>query len=119
MAADARERLDLYERVARRAADSIRDLLENRTKDQMVWAGMKAVYSGLIMERHDWELAETFFNSVTRRIFTTVGVDPRIEFVDTDYETPPSDSVAPIHRTYPSMPIPELVRRILVDAGLG
>src|SRR5690606_33519065 len=51
MAADARERLDLYERVARRAADSIRDLLENRTKDQMVWAGMKAVYSGLIMER--------------------------------------------------------------------
>ena len=117
MAADARERLDLYERAARRTADSIRGLLENRTQDRMVWAGMKAVYSGLIMGRHDWELAETFFNSVTRRIFTTVGVDPRIEFVDSDYEAPPSDPVTPIHRTYPAMPIPELVRRILRTPG--
>ena len=119
MAADARERLDLYERAARHTAESIRGLLEERTGDQMVWAGMKAVYSGLIVDRHDWELAETFFNSVTRRIFTTVGVDPRIEFVDSDYETPPSDSVQPIHRTYGTMPIPELVERILRDAGLG
>src|SRR5690606_41841213 len=109
MAADARERLDLYERVARRAADSIRDLLENRTKDQMVWAGMKAVYSGLIMQRHDWELAETFFNSVTRRIFSTVGVDPRIEFVDTDFDSPPTEAMAPLYRSYASMDLVDLV----------
>src|SRR5690606_24143012 len=57
MAADARERLDLYERAARHTAESIRGLLEDRTGDQMVWAGMKAVYSGLIVDRHDWELA--------------------------------------------------------------
>src|SRR5213075_992055 len=27
------------------------------------------------------ELAESFFNSLTRRIFHTIGVDPQIEFV--------------------------------------
>jgi isocitrate dehydrogenase kinase/phosphatase len=119
MAADARELLRLYEGASQRTADTVRELLGERTEDRMVWAGMKAVYSGLIMERHDWELAETFFNSVTRKIFATVGVDPRIEFVDTDFDSPPSESRSPLHRSYPSMPISELVRSVLTDAALG
>lgn len=60
---------------------------------------MKAVYSGLIANRDDWELAETFFNSVTRRIFATVGVDPQIEFVDSDFALPPTPAKSPVHRT--------------------
>src|SRR5690606_13779042 len=119
MSTDARERLDLYERAAEGAADNIRSIFAERTEDEMVWAGMKAVYSGLIMDRHDWELAETFFNSVTRKIFTTVGVDPRIEFVDTDFDTPPSESTVPLHRSYESMPIPDLIASILRDANLS
>ncbi|MFP3913645.1 MAG: bifunctional isocitrate dehydrogenase kinase/phosphatase [Actinomycetota bacterium] len=119
MAADARERLQLYETVSQKASRNVRDLLGDRSEDRMVWAGMKAVYSGLIMDRHDWELAETFFNSVTRRVFATVGVDPRIEFVDTDFDSPPSQSASPPHRSYPSMPLPDLVRAMLADAELG
>ncbi|HSJ35790.1 MAG TPA: bifunctional isocitrate dehydrogenase kinase/phosphatase [Acidimicrobiia bacterium] len=119
MSTDARERLDLYERAAEGAAGSIRSIFGERSEDEMVWAGMKAVYSGLIMDRHDWELAETFFNSVTRKIFTTVGVDPRIEFVDTDFDTPPSESTVPLHRSYESMPIPDLIASILRDANLS
>jgi isocitrate dehydrogenase kinase/phosphatase len=61
---------------------------------------MKAVYSGLIAERDDWEVAETFFNSTTRRIFATVGVDPRIEFVATDFATPPTRSRMAVYRVY-------------------
>ncbi|HEX2154524.1 MAG TPA: bifunctional isocitrate dehydrogenase kinase/phosphatase [Acidimicrobiia bacterium] len=119
MATDAHERLDLYERASQGTAASIRDLLGQRSEDEMVWAGMKAVYSGLIMDRHDWELAETFFNSVTRKIFATVGVDPRIEFVDTDFDSPPSEPVTPLHRSYPSLPIRELVGKVLEEAALG
>src|SRR5690606_33605168 len=89
MATDARERLALYEGAASATAVTIRETLGERTEDQMAWARMKAVYSGPIMQRHDWELPETVFNSVTRRIFSTVGVDPRIEFVDTDFDSPP------------------------------
>jgi isocitrate dehydrogenase kinase/phosphatase len=42
---------------------------------------MRGLYSGFVAGRDDVEIAETFFNSATRRIFTTVGVDPGIEFV--------------------------------------
>lgn len=119
MAADARERLDLYERAATGAAQAVSGLLGERARQPMVWAAMKAVYSGLIQDRDDWELAETFFNSVTRRVFSTVGVDPRLEFVDTDFDTPPSEATVPLHRSYPSLALDELVRRILVDASLG
>jgi len=66
MSTDARERLDLYERSAEGAAGSIRSIFGERSEDEMVWAGMKAVYSGLNMDRHDWALAATLFNSATR-----------------------------------------------------
>lgn len=119
MAGDARERLDLYERASQSAAEAVKGILGDRFEEPMVWAGMKAVYSGLIQSRDDWELAETFFNSVTRKIFSTIGVDPRLEFVDTDFDTPPSEATRPIHRTYPVMALADLVRQVLSDAALG
>lgn len=119
MASDARERLDLYETAARDTAEAIRDLAGDRAEEQMVWAGMKAVYSGLIQNRDDWELAETYFNSVTRKVFSTVGVDPRIEFVDTDFDSPPTESPAAQYRSYSRMPLPELIAQILSDAEMG
>ncbi|CAN5787516.1 bifunctional isocitrate dehydrogenase kinase/phosphatase [soil metagenome] len=119
MAADARQRLDLYERASQGAGDAVGELFGSRREDTLVWAGMKAVYSGLIQNRDDWELAETFFNSVTRKIFTTIGVDPRIEFVDTDFTSAPSEPAVPVHRTYESMPLDQLVRTIVEDADLG
>jgi isocitrate dehydrogenase kinase/phosphatase len=90
--ADAKERLDLYGDVIDRVEGVVRETLGARVADGLVWASTKAVYSGLISGRDDWELAETFFNSVTRRVFTTQGVDGDIEFVDSDFEAPDPDS---------------------------
>jgi isocitrate dehydrogenase kinase/phosphatase len=98
--ADAAARLDLYAEVIVRIVLEIRGLLGERGEDKLVWASVKAVFSGLIASREQWELAETFFNSVTRRIFTTVGVDPQIEFVDSDFDAPPTKSTQPMFRTY-------------------
>ncbi len=98
--ADAAERLGLYRRIVDLVEGSIRHLLGERVADPFIWAGMKAVYSGLIADRDDWDLAETFFNSATRRIFTTVGVDHRIEFVATDFENPPTRPRSPVYRVY-------------------
>ncbi len=83
MKADADERLDLYEKIISQIVDKIRSLLNNRINDKGTWVNIKTVYSALSGELEVWELAETFFNSVTRKIFATVGVDPQIEFVDT------------------------------------
>ncbi|MCP4362452.1 MAG: bifunctional isocitrate dehydrogenase kinase/phosphatase [Chloroflexi bacterium] len=111
---DARERLELYRQIINQIVPQVRRLLADRLLDKIVWAGMKAVYSGFIENRDDWELAETFFNSVTRRIFTTVGVDPQIEFVATDFDLPPTPSNIEIFHTYrPSKDMPQLMRYIL------
>ncbi len=87
---DMVERLELYRDVVDHLTVEVRDLLDDRVQDRLVWASLKAVYSGLIADRDDWDIAETFFNSLTRRIFTTVGVDPQVEFVATDYANPPT-----------------------------
>ena len=112
MQSDTRARLDIYKEIVDDVVADIRSLLGKREQERLVWAAMKAVYSGLIATRDDWELAETFFNSVTRRIFATVGVDPQIEFVDTDYQLPPSHQDGSIYRSYPRAPTAELVTKI-------
>ena len=117
---DAMKRLDLYRRAADAIEDIIRRLLGDRVKDKLAWAGMKAVYSGRIFHQDDRELAETFFNSITRRIFTTVGVDPRIEFVDSDFDTPPAPSIPELGRSYsPDADPVDSIRAILEDCGFG
>lgn len=114
---DAAARLVLYRRIVDLAQAAIRDLLGDRLDNKLIWASMKAVYSGLIAQRDDWEVAETFFNSVTRRIFTTVGVDHQIEFVATDFETPPTRPQSPVYRVYNRITsTADLVMAILRDA---
>ncbi|MFO7662238.1 MAG: bifunctional isocitrate dehydrogenase kinase/phosphatase [Chloroflexota bacterium] len=116
MQADALERLLIYRRIVNLVEAAIRDLLTDRLEDKLIWASMKAVYSGNITDRDDWELAETFFNSVTRRIFTTVGVDHQIEFVATDFETPPTRPRASVYRSYDrSNSLADLITNIIRD----
>lgn len=100
MHADASQRLGTYRQVIDQVMAQIRDLLQDRLENKLVWASMKAVYSSLLASHDNWEIAETWFNSVTRRIFTTVGVDPQIEFVDTDFETPPCAAKTAVYQTY-------------------
>ncbi len=100
VAEDALERLHVYSPTARQTAAEVEKILGNRSADKRVWASMKAAYSGFAMERQDFELAETFFNSITRRVFATVGVDPEIEFVETDFRTPPTESLRDVSNVY-------------------
>ena len=117
---DAVERLDLYNSSIAGIVDDIRSLLGPRADDSLIWVSIKAVYSSLIGGSDDWELAETYFNSVTRRIFDTVGVNPSIEFVATDYDTPPTRSRRPVQRTYEaSTTIEAMLSEILADFDIA
>ncbi len=115
MQADMVERLELYRDVVGRLTDDIRELMGDRVEDKLVWVAIKAVYSGLIADRNDWDVAETFFNSLTRRIFTTVGVDQHIEFVATDYSKPPTKPAGSLVHRYERGPTAALVEQILTD----
>lgn len=114
MQQDALERLELYGRVISRVVATIRGLLDAFEKDKKLWAAMKSAYIDRIARREDIELAETFFNSVSRRIFTTIGVDPRIEFLSSDFDTRPHAPGTPIYRSYPvGESLPQVVEQML------
>ena len=111
--ADTLERLNLYRQIVDRVVVMVQELLAERQQNNMLWMSMKAVYSGMIAERSDWELAETFFNSISRRIFITVGVDPQIEFVDPDYDLPPLTDPKSLYTSYYPSTLAETVQQIL------
>ncbi len=79
---DATERLTLYKTHLDAAVADVHDILEDGIMERTVWAAMRSEHALHAAGRPDAELAETFFNSVTRRVFSTVGVDPAIEYLD-------------------------------------
>lgn len=117
MKADAVERLDLYGKVVARMAAALARWQGERSGDQGLWQAIKKVYAPAIDNTPDRELAETFFNSITRRLFATVGVNPALEFIDTPL--PASARVQPplVHATLSATPQVE-IGRLLESFGL-
>lgn len=82
------ERLDLHPKIAARTFERLTQDLGQQTGDHALWAAMKTAYTHSILGRDDFEIAQTFFNSLTRRAFSHVGVDPAIDYVADDFPLP-------------------------------
>ena len=83
---DAAERIDLYDRIVKGTVAELRTRLDERGQDRELWAAIKAHYARRILDYPDSEFFKTFFSSITRRIFATIGVDPAVEFIALDVE---------------------------------
>jgi isocitrate dehydrogenase kinase/phosphatase len=116
---DAAERLHLYSGVLDGLTNRIRELMSDRLRERSVWRATKAVYSSLIAQSVRWEIAESFFNSLTRRVFATEGVDQTIEFVDTDFDAPPTEHEAELCCLYAGPKLPDLMASALTNAETG
>jgi isocitrate dehydrogenase kinase/phosphatase len=112
---DARDRLDLPGAFVLRAIGLLRRELGPQAESREVWASAKDVYVEAVGDRPDYELALTFFNSVTRRLFATVGVDPAVEFVDSEYDRPRGPAARPAFTSH----APRESTTALVTALLG
>jgi isocitrate dehydrogenase kinase/phosphatase len=117
---DATERLHLYSRVLDRLTTRTSELMGGRLRERSVWTAIKAVYSSLIARSPRFEIAESFFNSLTRRVFATEGVDQAIEFVDTDFDAPPQPNDEILPRLYRATALTAMILQALTDAdGAG
>ena len=116
---DAAERLHLYGAVMDDLRREIGSLMEERLSERSVWRAIKAVYSSLIAQSRAWEIAESFFNSLTRRVFATEGVDQAIEFVDTDFDAPPNQSLGEVSRVHSGAALPDLLFAAVTDLEAG
>lgn len=86
--ADAAERFALYERWVQAAVHETSRRLGAARGDAALWTAMRDAYRGAIAARGDGEIAESFFNSVTRRMLRTVGIDARVEFRSAEAREP-------------------------------
>lgn len=83
---DAVERIELYDRCVNRAVTQMRAKLGDDASERATWSSVKRRFTQLIEALPDQEFDKTFFNSVTRRTFGTVGVDAAVEFIALDLD---------------------------------
>jgi isocitrate dehydrogenase kinase/phosphatase len=83
---DAVERIELYERFVTLTVAELQALLGAQARDRELWTGIRAEFAARIEGLPDAEFTKTFFSSISRRLFGTVGVAPDIEFVATDLD---------------------------------
>ncbi len=117
---DATERFDLYERALDLAETWLDATLGPRTLSPALWVAAKTRFAGLVAHRYDVERAETFYNSVTRRMLSTVGIDREVEFFHLHPKPVTPHDSADVVRTYASSgDTASLVRTLLGDVELG
>jgi len=98
---DAVERIELYEKYVDGTVELMRHRLGDDVHERAIWSAVKRRFDEMIDPLPDCEFPKTFFSSVTRKTFGTVGVDAAIEFIALDL-----DPLAHVHshvetRVYP------------------
>ncbi|MAE75468.1 MAG: bifunctional isocitrate dehydrogenase kinase/phosphatase [Planctomycetes bacterium] len=81
---DAVERIELWGECVAASVQRMEALLGERSRDRQLWARIKARYCSLVVSLVDAEFFKTYFSSVTRRLFQTVGVDTTLQFAGTE-----------------------------------
>jgi isocitrate dehydrogenase kinase/phosphatase len=89
---DAVARIELYDRYVNQSIAELCALLGDAARDRRLWRRIHAEFTIQIVDLPDPEFTKTFFSSISRRLFGTVGVAPDIEFVATEL-----DPLAGIH----------------------
>lgn len=115
--ADAIARIELYEQCVTRCVEALAADLTPRLGDSEFWADIKRNYEMLVARRPDSDFYRTFFNSVTRDMFGTVGVNPDVEFCSTTVGR--ASGAVPIRVYRVAGSLPTAMREVLADLPFG
>ncbi len=83
---DAVERIELYSRYVDSTIDLMTKKLGDEILERALWSSIKRRFAEIIDPLPDNEFPKTFFSSITRKTFGTVGLDPAVEFVALDLD---------------------------------
>src|SRR4030095_705541 len=93
-------RLDLYTIALARVVEGIRSKLSGEAPTADLWRRIKHAYVALIKELPDYELAETFFNSIHRELSTNAAIDETQMFVWSELDEPLHAPPTPIYTSH-------------------
>ena len=105
-------RIDLYQRFVRRTLDALEREFGEVPRDRDVWRGAHRQFAVVTAQRVDREVAETFFNAISRKTFRTVGVNKDIEFLENHYRERLTTNRI-FRRMQPTQDLAGLFRRVL------
>ena len=115
--ADAVARIELYDQRVTRCVVAIGEELHERRRDVALWSDIKRAYEMLVARRPDSDFYRTFFNSVSRELFGTVGVNTDVEFCATNVGR--ASGAVPIRVYRIGSSLPTAVREIIADLPFG
>jgi isocitrate dehydrogenase kinase/phosphatase len=114
---DAVARIELYELRVARGVAAIASQLQLQRTDVALWIEIKRAYEIIVARRPDSDFYRTFFNSITRDLFGTVGVNPEVEFCATNVGR--ASGAVPIRVYRVGGSLPTAVREVLTDLPFG
>ena len=114
---DAVARIELYEERVARGVVAMAARLQTKRTDVALWIDIKRAYEMIVARRPDSDFYRTFFNSVTRDLFGTVGVNPEVEFCATSVGR--ASGAVPIRVYRVAGSLPTAVGEILADLPFG
>ena len=113
-------RIELYEQWVSRGIAELGDTVEESEDGKAFWFEVRNRYAELIRQYPDNAFFKTFFSSISRRVFKTVGVDADLEFLAEDVlldEKPLDDKDV---RIYPNRgALRFVIDQILSDFSFG
>ncbi len=118
---DAVERIELYDRRVEKCVADLVGRLGGHIAEVAMWREIKAEYASLIAGCPDRKFDATFFNSLTRKTFKTVGVNRDVEFTSVADEegeshSPPRPGELPIRAAPPGTGLLGAVEILLAGA---
>jgi isocitrate dehydrogenase kinase/phosphatase len=110
---DSVERIELYDHRVAACVARLVGRLGSAIGDQEVWRQVRSDFATQISDCRDRAFYKTFFNSLTRKAFNTVGVNTEVEFLAPDLESTQSADDAPILRFEVDGDLPAVVQSML------
>ncbi|MGD9601359.1 MAG: bifunctional isocitrate dehydrogenase kinase/phosphatase [Gammaproteobacteria bacterium] len=109
------ERLDLWTKSVDRTVAALTRQLSPIGLERALWAEVKHSFGERVSGIADGAFCKTYFNSVSRRLFHTVGADPQTEFLDIRFNVRDAQRYAIDHKSYLNWGNPETVIHELLD----
>ena len=114
----SRERIDIYKEKVKNVYQYVELIAGDQLHDFDFWHHSKAIYADLIEGHNNFEIAETFFNSIYCSVFQHRQIRNEYAFVFSPQGDMPPANVSKVYRTYRLQDSYEsLVRALLEDYG--
>ncbi|WP_027949611.1 bifunctional isocitrate dehydrogenase kinase/phosphatase [Haliea salexigens] len=113
-------RIDLYKEATTRVLEYVEVIAGEQLHALQFWQEARVVYADLVRGHNNFEIAETFFNSVYCGVFKHRKIRDEYAFVFSPQGDMPAPDVSKVYRAYPfEGDLGGVLRRLLDDYGFS